>query len=80
MLRDQKRLWNWFHNLNVEHFAKTGKFIFYNEAASFLTVQRQSGIFSDGSIVAQQQCLKSAAIQNWLLNELHFIAEGQKKP
>lgn len=59
MLRDQKRLWNWFHNLNIEKYNQTGNFIFYNEAAALLTQQRQSGIFSDGSINAQQQCLRS---------------------
>jgi len=59
MLRDQKRLWNWFHNLNVENFTQIGKFIFYNESAALLTQQRRSGIFADGSIVAQQQCLRS---------------------
>ena len=59
MLRDQKRLWNWFHNLNVENYQKTGNFIFYKEAAALLTQQRADGLFVDGSIVAQQQCLRS---------------------
>jgi len=59
MLRDQRRLWNWFHNLNIEHYAQTGNFIFYNEAAALLTQQRHFGVFSDGSINAQQQCLRS---------------------
>jgi len=59
MLRDQKRLWNWIHNLNIEHYAQTGNFIFYNEAASLLTHQRRFGSFSEGSVVAQQQCLRS---------------------
>ena len=59
MLRDQKRLWNWFHNLNTEHYEASGEFIFYNEAAGLLTQQRRSGVFVDGSVVAQQQCLRS---------------------
>lgn len=59
MLRDQKRLWNWIHNLNVENYAQKGNFIFYNEAAALLTQERQSGVLADGSIVAQQQCLRS---------------------
>ena len=58
MLRDQKRLWNWIHNLNVERYKASGEFIFYNEAAAMLTQKRQSGIFADGSSVAQQQCLR----------------------
>ena len=59
MLRDQKRLWNWIHNLNAERYESSGKFIFYREAAAMLTKQRHSGIFADGSIVAQQQCLRT---------------------
>ena len=59
MLRDQKRLWNWFHNLNAERYQKSGEFIFYNESAGLLTQQRHSGVFADGSVVAQQQCLRS---------------------
>ena len=59
MLRDQKRLWNWYHSINTEHYEKAGHFIFYNEAAALLTQQRKAGIFSDGSIAAQQQCLRS---------------------
>ena len=59
MLRDQKRLWNWIHNLNVERYQASGEFIFYNEAAAMLTQQRHSNVFADGSVVAQQQCLRS---------------------
>lgn len=59
MLRDQKRLWNWVHDLNVERYRATGEFLFYKEAAALLTQQRQSGIFGDGSVVAQQQGLRS---------------------
>ena len=59
MLRDQKRLWNWIHNLNVERYQACGEFIFYKEAAALLTQQRQSGVFADGSAVAQQQCLRA---------------------
>jgi len=59
MLRDQKRLWNWFHDLNTSHYAATGEFIFYREAAALLTGQRRQGLFSGGSIAAQQQCLQN---------------------
>ena len=59
MLRDQRRLWNWVHDLNTSRYSETGDFLFYHEAAALLTHQRQSGIFSDGSVVAQQQCLRS---------------------
>ena len=59
MLRDQKRLWNWIHDLNIERYQVCGEFIFYNEAAALLTQKRCSGVFSDGSVVAQQQCLRS---------------------
>ena len=59
MLRDQKRLWNWIHNLNVERYQASVEFIFYNEAAAMLTQPRHSNVFADGSVVAQQQCLRS---------------------
>jgi len=59
MLRDQKRLWNWIHELNVKQYEHLGNFIFYKEAASLLTQKRQAGIFAEGSVVAQQQCLRS---------------------
>ena len=59
MLRDQKRLWNWIHDLNVERYQACGEFIFYNEAAAMLTQQRHSNVFADGSVVAQQQCLRT---------------------
>lgn len=70
MLRDQRRLWNWIHSLTQQRYAETGRFIFYNEAAALLTQQRQSGVFSDGSVVAQQQCLRSyeKALKNSLPN------------
>ena len=59
MLRDQRRLWNWVHDLNTSRYRETGDFLFYHEAAALLTQQRQSGVFSDGSVAAQQQCLRS---------------------
>ena len=59
MLRDQKRLWNWIHNLNTERYQASGEFIFYSEAAAMLTQQRHLSVFADGSVVAQQQCLRS---------------------
>lgn len=59
MLRDQRRLWNWIHDLNSTRYCETGKFLFYHEAAALLTQQRRAGIFIDGSVVAQQQCLRS---------------------
>tara|TARA_B100000678_G_scaffold215445_1_gene182753 strand:+ start:89 stop:1396 length:1308 start_codon:yes stop_codon:yes gene_type:complete len=59
MLRDQRRLWNWVHDLNVARHRDSGEFIFYNEAAALLTKERGNGTFADGSVVAQQQCLRS---------------------
>ena len=59
MLRDQRRLWNWIHDLNSTRYRESGEFLFYHEAAALLTQQRRNGIFSDGSVIAQQQCLRS---------------------
>ena len=59
MLRDQRRLWNWVHDLNTSRYRENGEFLFYREAAALLTQQRQSDVFSNGSVVAQQQCLRS---------------------
>lgn len=73
MLRDQKRLWNWVHELNTKRYLEVGEFLFYHEAAALLTQQRRSGSFTDGSIVAQQQCLRSyeRALKNSFPNAKH---------
>ncbi|MAM84288.1 MAG: hypothetical protein CL472_06410 [Acidobacteria bacterium] len=59
MLRDQRRLWNWIHDLNSARYRESGEFLFYHESTALLTQQRRSGMFADGSAVAQQQCLRS---------------------